>query len=66
MGKRGYISVFKSVFLTAKITSEFYKKSDPKNFLNCSRWIFCDKNKWRCMYVGMRYTTIYLCGHLMG
>jgi hypothetical protein len=32
VGKRGNISVFKSVFLIAKITSEFYKKSDPKNF----------------------------------
>jgi hypothetical protein len=33
VGKRGNTSVFKSVFLAAKITSEFYKKSDLKNFL---------------------------------
>jgi hypothetical protein len=32
VGKRENISVYESVFLTAKITLEFYKKSDPKNF----------------------------------
>jgi hypothetical protein len=32
VAKRENISVFKSVFLTAKIISEFYRKSDPKNF----------------------------------
>jgi hypothetical protein len=32
VGKRGNISVYKSVLLTAKITLEFYKISDPKNF----------------------------------
>jgi hypothetical protein len=28
----GKAGIYKSVFLTAKITLEFYKKSDPKNF----------------------------------
>jgi hypothetical protein len=41
VGKRRNTSVFKSVFLTAKITLEFYKKSDPKNFHTPCAILYC-------------------------
>jgi hypothetical protein len=46
VGERENISVYEPVFLTAKITLEFYKKSDPKNLQVSYLGKRSGKNRW--------------------